>query len=192
MHLAVQCVVADHLAQFRSHHGISSHVWLCWRALPGGKPNPDEALACHFDQLQEAFISGTSEHAQKLLDMVCQRAAQPTDSAKRDALAAIMEGQGVVTWDAVRLESELEAHPLQEELAQQGMEPPRRATVAQLQSMLKPKAKVEAAEGLSAVAKESGGSASGSQEQRAEPPGEGRGAGEAACCGSGPHGGRGG
>ncbi|CAJ1379716.1 unnamed protein product [Effrenium voratum] len=118
----------------------------------GGKPNPDEALACHFDQLQEAVISGTSEHAQKLLDMVCQRAAQPTDSAKRDALAAIMEGQGVVTWDAVRLESELEAHPskkqkrvhkapLQEELAQQGIEPPRRATVAQLQSMLKPKAK---------------------------------------------------
>ena len=191
MHLAVQCVVADHLAQFGSHHVISSHVWLCWRALPGGKPNPDEAPTCHFDQLQEAVISGNSEHAQKLLDMVCQRAAQPMDSAKRDALAAI-EGQGVVTWDAVRLESELEAHPskkqkrvhkapLQEELAQQIMEPPRRATVAQLQSLLMPKAKVEAAEGLSAVggeAKESGGSASvekeiekpaGSQEQRAEP-----------------------
>ena len=33
------------------------------------------------------------------------------DAAKRDALATIMEGQGVVTWDAARLESELEAHP---------------------------------------------------------------------------------
>ena len=153
-----------YVLQTISHSWISPcHFKPCLAMLAsfsggGSRTSGGEAPTCHFDQLQEAVISGNSEHAQKLLDMVCQRAAQPTDSAKRDALAAIMEGQGVVTWDALsKKQKRVHKAPvsLQEELAQQGIEPPCRATVAQLQSLLKPKATA-----VGGQAKESGGSAS--------------------------------